>query len=87
MLVVDDEVRSQDAMRRTLQRGLSRLELRAGTSVLRARRGDRLAQVRSASGFDRIERASGSPLDAVREMAAQVARCGRAPARSGSGGP
>ena len=61
---------------RTLQRGVHRLELdlRAGTTALRARRGDRLAQARAAFGFDRIERAPGSPLDAVCEMAARVAR-------------
>ena len=61
---------------RTLQQGLSRLELdlRAGTSALRARRGDRLAQARAAFDFERIERAPGSPLDGVCEMAARVAR-------------
>jgi len=61
---------------RGLQQGLTRLELdlRAGTSVLRHRRADRLAQARSVFDFDRIERAPGSPLDAVCEMAARVAR-------------
>jgi len=61
---------------RSLQQGLQRLELdlRAGTGVLRARRTDRLAQVREAFDFDRIERARGSPLDAVCAMAARVAR-------------
>ena len=61
---------------RALQQGLSRLELdlRAGTSVLRHRRADRLAQARATFDFDRIERAPGSPLDALCEMAARVAR-------------
>ena len=61
---------------RTLQRGVSRLELdlRAGTTALRTRRGDRLAQARTTFGFDRLERASGSPLDTVCAMAARVAR-------------
>ncbi len=61
---------------RTLQRGVSRLELdlRAGTTALRTRRGDRLAQARATFGFERIERTPGSPLDAVCAMAARVAR-------------
>jgi two-component system response regulator HupR/HoxA len=61
---------------RTLQRGLSRLELdlRSGTSALRHRRNHRLAQARATFDFDRIERAPGSPLDTVCEMAARVAR-------------
>jgi two-component system response regulator HupR/HoxA len=61
---------------RNLRHGLERLDLdlRAGTSVLRARHGARLKESRAAFGFDRIERAAGSPLDAVCEMAARVAR-------------
>ncbi|MBI3155094.1 MAG: sigma-54-dependent Fis family transcriptional regulator [Burkholderiales bacterium] len=61
---------------RTLHRELARvdLDLRAGGAVLRQRRAQRLAQAKSAFGFDRIERADGSPLDAVCEVAARVAR-------------
>ncbi|HSV71449.1 MAG TPA: sigma-54 dependent transcriptional regulator [Methylibium sp.] len=61
---------------RSLRQALERLdlELRAGTSVLRSRHGARLKESRAAFGFDRIERADGSPLDAVCEMAARVAR-------------
>lgn len=59
-----------------LQRGLQRLDLdlRAGTGALRARHSGKLAQVRAAFGFDRIERAPGSPMDAVCALAARVAR-------------
>ncbi|MCK6424169.1 MAG: sigma-54 dependent transcriptional regulator [Burkholderiaceae bacterium] len=61
---------------RSLQRGVSRLELdlRAGTQALRHRRADRLAQARAAFDFERIERAPGSPLDALCEVAARLAR-------------
>ncbi|EHR70469.1 response regulator with CheY-like receiver, AAA-type ATPase, and DNA-binding domains [Burkholderiales bacterium JOSHI_001] len=61
---------------RSLQHGLHRLELdlRAGAPALRARRGDRLAQARVAFDFQRIERAPGSPLDAVCDVAARVSR-------------
>jgi two-component system, NtrC family, response regulator HupR/HoxA len=61
---------------RSLQQGLHRLELdlRAGAPALRARRGDRLAQARVAFDFQRIERAPGSPLDAVCEVAARISR-------------
>jgi two-component system response regulator HupR/HoxA len=61
---------------RSLHQDLHRLELdlRAGTGALRARRSDRLAQARAAFDFERIERAPGSPLEAVCEMAARVAR-------------
>lgn len=59
-----------------LQRGLHHLdlELRAGTPALRKRRTEGLAKVRTVFGFERLERASGSPLDAVCDMAARVAR-------------
>ncbi|HMQ74347.1 MAG TPA: sigma 54-interacting transcriptional regulator, partial [Rubrivivax sp.] len=50
------------------------LDLRAGGAVLRERRAQRLAQAKSAFDFDRIERADGSPLAAVCEVAARVAR-------------
>ncbi|GCL62527.1 sigma-54-dependent transcriptional regulator [Pseudaquabacterium pictum] len=59
-----------------LQRGLARLDiaLRTATPVLRQRAAQQLAQARSAFDFDRIERAPGSPLDAVCAMAARLAR-------------
>jgi two-component system response regulator HupR/HoxA len=59
-----------------LQQGLQRLELdlRAGTPALRARRNDRLRVAQRVYGFDRIVRAAGSPLDALCEVAARVAR-------------
>jgi two-component system response regulator HupR/HoxA len=61
---------------RSLHRDLARVELdlRASGAVLRERRTQRLAQAREAFGFDRIERAEGSPLDAVCAVAARVAR-------------
>jgi two-component system response regulator HupR/HoxA len=60
----------------TLQHGLHRLELdlRAGTPALRARRSEKLAEARSVFDFDRIVRAVGSPLDALCDMAARIAR-------------
>ena len=59
-----------------LQQGLHRLEidLRAGTPALRARLGEKLREARSVFGFERIVRASGSPLDAVCAQAERVAR-------------
>ncbi|MDE2604337.1 MAG: sigma-54-dependent Fis family transcriptional regulator [Burkholderiales bacterium] len=59
-----------------LQRGLRHLdlELRAGVPALRRRSAEGLAKVRSAFGFDRLERAEGSPLDAVCATAERVAR-------------
>jgi len=59
-----------------LQRDTNRLhmELRSSTPVLRERASSQLAQARQAFDFDRIERAPGSPLDAVCELAARVAR-------------
>ena len=61
---------------RSLQRGLSHLDLamRTGTPVLRAQRQRKLSEARAAFDFERIVRAPGSPLDAVCEMAARVAR-------------
>jgi two-component system response regulator HupR/HoxA len=61
---------------RTLQHSLHRLdlELRAGTPVLRRRSQDQLARARAVFDFDRIERAPDSPLDAICELAARVAR-------------
>jgi hypothetical protein len=66
------------------------LELRTGTPVLRAAPSAAAGQARSTFDFDRIVRAPGSPLDALCEMAARVARydlsvlvlANRAPARS-----
>ncbi len=59
-----------------LQRDTNRLhlELRTSTPVLRQRATDKLTRARSIFDFDRIERAPGSPLDAVCEMAVRVAR-------------
>lgn len=61
---------------RALQRDTHRLhlELRTSTPVLRERAAGKLARARSVFDFDRIERAPGSPLDAVCETAARVAR-------------
>lgn len=61
---------------RTLQGRIQRLdvELRQPTPLLRQRSHERLASARSAFGFDRIERAPGSPLDAVCDTAARAAR-------------
>jgi len=60
----------------SLQQGLHRLEidLRAGTPALRARRTEKLREARSVFDFDRIVRAEGSPLDALCDMAARIAR-------------
>jgi two-component system response regulator HupR/HoxA len=59
-----------------LQRDLTRLdiELRTATPVLRQRAAQQLAKARSVFDFDRIERAPGSPLDAVCAMAGRIAR-------------
>ena len=60
----------------TLQQETARLdlELRTATPVLRQRAAHKLERARRTFGFDRIERATGSPLDSVCEMAARVAR-------------
>jgi len=60
----------------TLQRDMNRLdlELRTSTPVLRQRAASKLERARSVFDFDRIERAPGSPLDAICELAARVAR-------------
>jgi len=60
----------------TLQRDVSRLdlELRTSTPVLRQRAAEKLGKLRSSFDFERIERAPGSPLDAVCAMAQRVAR-------------
>lgn len=50
------------------------LELRTSTPVLRQRSSQKLASAQSAFNFERIVRAPGSPLDAVCEVAARVAR-------------
>ncbi|MBL0088671.1 MAG: sigma-54-dependent Fis family transcriptional regulator [Ideonella sp.] len=59
-----------------LQHGLHRLEidLRAGTPALRARRTEKLREARNVFDFERIVRAEGSPLDALCDMAARIAR-------------
>ncbi|RFO94925.1 sigma-54-dependent Fis family transcriptional regulator [Rhodoferax lacus] len=59
-----------------LQRDTNRLhlELRTSTPVLRQRTQAKLSKARSVFDFDRIERAPGSPLDAVCEVAMRVAR-------------
>ncbi len=60
----------------TLQRDTNRLhlELRTSTPVLRQRATAKLTKARSIFDFGRIERAPGSPLDAVCEVAVRVAR-------------
>ena len=60
----------------TLQQETARLdlELRTATPVLRQRAAHKLERARRTFGFDRIERAAGSPMDSVCEMAARVAR-------------
>ena len=50
------------------------LELRTSTPVLRQRAKAKLTRARSIFDFDRIERAPGSPLDGVCEIAERVAR-------------
>ncbi|MBV8619177.1 MAG: sigma-54-dependent Fis family transcriptional regulator [Curvibacter sp.] len=61
---------------RSLQRESNRLhlELRSSTPVLRQRTLAKQERARSTFDFDRIERAGGSPLDAVCDMGARVAR-------------
>jgi two-component system response regulator HupR/HoxA len=61
---------------RVSRHGLERLdiELRAGAKALRSRFAGRLEAARAAFGFERLARAPGSPLDAVCDMAARVAR-------------
>jgi two-component system response regulator HupR/HoxA len=55
--------------------GIARLDLdlRAGGRALRERRDRKLGTVREAFDFDRIERAAGSPLDALCAVARRVA--------------
>jgi two-component system response regulator HupR/HoxA len=50
------------------------LDLRAGTTVLRQRAADQLARAQDTFDFARIEAAPGSPVNAVCETAAKVAR-------------
>ncbi|WP_313463294.1 sigma-54-dependent transcriptional regulator, partial [Pseudomonas nitroreducens] len=61
---------------RALNNHLQRLDLdlRAATPVLRRRNQQALDKVREAFDFARIVRAPGSPLDALCELAARVAR-------------
>lgn len=60
----------------TLQRSMNRLDLdlRTNTPVLRQRVAHKLAHARSVFDFNRIERGSNSPLNAVCSMAERVAR-------------
>uniref|UniRef100_UPI000D3917E9 sigma-54-dependent transcriptional regulator n=1 Tax=unclassified Variovorax TaxID=663243 RepID=UPI000D3917E9 len=64
------------AQAQMLQRDMNRLdlELRTSTPVLRRRAASKFERARTAFDFDRIERAQGSPLDAVCELAARVAQ-------------
>ena len=50
------------------------IELRQGAPALRARRATLQAQAAAAFGFDRIARAAGSPLEALCDTAARIAR-------------
>jgi two-component system response regulator HupR/HoxA len=61
---------------RSLQHEVHRIELdlRNSPDALRARRGQRLSEARTLFDFERIARAPGSPLDAVCETAARLAR-------------
>jgi len=61
---------------RGLQRDMHRLELelRTSTPILRQRAAHQLERARDVFDFDRIERAPDSPLDAICELAARVAR-------------
>jgi len=70
-----DVVRSA-VQARSLQHEVSRIELdlRNSPESMRVRRGQRLKEARALFNFDRISRASGSPLDSVCEMAARLAR-------------
>jgi two-component system, NtrC family, response regulator HupR/HoxA len=61
---------------RASRRGLDRLdlEMRSGAKVLRSRFAAKLDTVREVFGFERLARTPGSPLDAVCDVAARVAR-------------
>jgi len=61
---------------RTLQHGLSRLDLdlRRGSIGLRERHQQKLGDAQHHLGFERIVRAPGSPIDALCAMAAKAAR-------------
>lgn len=50
------------------------LELRTSSQVLRSRVAEKFDRVKTTFDFDRIVRASGSPVDRICEMAARVAR-------------
>jgi two-component system response regulator HupR/HoxA len=67
---------SKAAEARSLQMQTARLnlELRTSTPVLRRRGTESMATARAAFDFDSLERASSSPLNAVCEIAARVAR-------------
>ena len=73
---VPEHLLSTVAEARSLQMQTQRLnlELRTSTPVLRQRSSASLASARAAFDFDRLVRAPGSPLDAVCEVAARVAR-------------
>ena len=66
--------RAAEARSLQMQTQRLNLELRTSTPVLRQRSNASLASARSAFEFNRLVRAPGSPLDAVCEMAARVAR-------------
>ena len=66
--------RAAEARSLQIQTQRLNLELRTSTPVLRQRSSASLASARAAFEFNRLVRAPGSPLDAVCEMAARVAR-------------
>ena len=66
--------RAAEARSLQMQTQRLNLELRTSTPVLRQRSSASLASARAAFDFDRLVRAPGSPLDAVCEVAARVAR-------------
>ena len=70
-----DVVRSA-VQARSLRHEVNRIELdlRNSPDAMRARRGQRLSEARALFDFERIVRAPGSPLDAVCETAARLAR-------------
>lgn len=61
---------------RSLQLNMHRLDLalRTSNSILRVRTAEKQSHVKSRFNFSRITRATGSPMDAICELAARVAR-------------
>ena len=66
--------KAAEARKLQIQTQRLNLELRTSAPVLRQRSVASFASARAAAGFDSLVRASGSPLDALCDMAARVAR-------------